>query len=123
MKRLLSVFALILFGAINCYGQAAPLSKVGGRTYASAFANWRVTVQTAPTASGAGTIFVTPGIPSNPDGSSVTNAFVSAGGGIYTSITVGLGSANQETVTPTAVSGCNSSGAGTATCAITATFA
>jgi hypothetical protein len=53
----------------------------------------------------------------------VLNAFVSPGGGIYTPITVGLGSANQETVTPTAVSGCNSGSSGTATCLITATFA
>ena len=122
MKRLLSVFALILFGAINCYAQS-PLSKVGGKTYASAYAGWRVTIQSAPTATGAGTITVTPGIPSNPDGSQVNNAFVSPGGGIYTPIIVGQGSANQETVTPTAVSGCNSSGAGTASCLITATFA
>ena len=66
---------------------------------------------------------MTPGIPSNPDGSQVNNAFVSPGGGIYTPIIVGLGSANQETVTPTAVSGCNQARAWYGLMLITATFA
>ena len=121
-RKILSAFALILFGAMNCYAQS-PLSKVGGKTYASAYANWRVTIQQAPTGTGAGTITVTPGVPSNPDGSQVVNAFQSAVGAIYTPIIVGLGSANQETVTPTAVSGCNQGTGGTASCSITATFA
>src|SRR5271168_3437905 len=122
MRKILVVTLLTLFAAIGASAQS-PLANVGGKVYASAYARWRVTIQTAPTATGAGTIFVTPGVPSNPDGSQVINAFVSPGGGIYTPIIVGLGSANQETVTPTAVSGCNSGSSGTATCLITATFA
>ena len=47
-RKILSAFALILFGAMNCYAQS-PLSKVGGKTYASAYAGWRVTIQQAPT--------------------------------------------------------------------------
>lgn len=122
MRKILVVTLLTLFAAIGASAQS-PLANVGGKVYASAYARWRVTIQTAPTATGAGTIFVTPGVPSNPDGSQVINAFVSPGGGIYTPIIVGLGSANQETVTPTAVSGCNQGSGGTASCAITATFA
>ena len=121
-KRILAVLALTLLCATFAQAQS-PLAKVGGKVYASAYANWKATIQQAPTATGAGTIIVTPGIPSNPDGSQVIAAFVSPGGGIYTPIIVGQGSTNQETVTPTAVSNCNSSGSGTATCSITATFA
>ena len=122
MRKALAVLIFVLCGALNCYAQS-PLANVGGKVYASAYGRWRVTIQAAPTATGAGTITVTPGIPSNPDGSQVINAFVSPGGGIYTPIIVGLGSANQETVTPTAVSGCNVGSSGTASCLITATFA
>jgi hypothetical protein len=122
MRKALSVIAFMLLGALNCYAQS-PLANVGGKVYASGYARWHVTVVTAPTGTGAGSITVTPGIPSNQDGSQVTNAFVSPGGGIYTPITVGLGTANQETVTPTAVSGCNAGSTSPATCTLTATFA
>lgn len=121
MKKSISIAVLALFAALGVQAQS-PLSKVGGVTYASAYAHWTSTVQSSPTASGAATITLTSGIPSNPDGSQVNGAFQSPVGAIYTPIIVGLGTANQETVTPTAVSGCNSSGAGTATCNITATF-
>jgi hypothetical protein len=122
MRKAIYIAALVLFGALNLQAQS-PLANVGGKVYASGYARWHVTVVTAPVGTGAGSITVTPGIPSNQDGSQVTNAFVSPGGGIYTPITVGLGTANQETVTPTAVSGCNAGSTSPATCTLTATFA
>jgi len=121
-KLILAVLALTLFGVTDLHAQS-PLSKVGGKTYASAYAGWKVTIQSAPTATGAGTIIVTPGIPTTLDGTQIFNAFVNGGGAVFTPLIVGLGSANQETVTPTAISACNTSGGGTATCSITATFA
>ena len=129
MRKALSIFlsTLLVLGPMLFAPPAmaqSPLAKVGGKTYASAYANWRAQIASgSAVTTGTATIAVAPGIPVNPDGSQVVNAFVSPGGGIYTPIIVGLGTANQETVTPTAVSGCNSSASSPASCMITAAFA
>src|SRR5271155_3087134 len=101
---------------------ASPLANVGGKTYASAYANWPLYAVGSPTAAGTATLSVAPdanGVcqPTLPDGTVIANAFINGNGGgtLYTPLTIGQG-ANLETVTPTAVS------MSTSPCTITATF-
>lgn len=120
MRKFLSISLAALLTLLPALGTApaapaqnSPLSRVGGKIYASAFANWRLVVGGNPTtATGSQTLTLVQGAngqcaPVNPDGTVVQNALVNPGGALFTPIVVGLGTANQETVTPTAVSNCS----------------
>lgn len=93
------------------------LHNVGGFYVASAYNTWRAQVAGGPFASGAVTISMASGVVSLADGYTFVPFSTSV------PIIVGLGTANQETVTPSAVSGCTQAASvSPPSCLVTATF-
>jgi hypothetical protein len=98
------------------------LCQVGGKFYASGYGSWKLVAGGSPnTGTGSQTLTIVPGangscLPTAADGTVIPNALQNGSGSLYTPIIVGQGTANQETVTPTAVS------LAAAPCTITASF-
>jgi len=112
MKRI-SILALGLFLALPCFGQSV-LSRVAGKYVATSYGSWSGQISSGNTATGSATIAVASGTVTLPDGTVIEPYSTNA------PITVGTG-ASQETVTPTAVSGC-APNSGNGSCLITASF-
>jgi hypothetical protein len=125
IRRVTNLFAgfvaalALLFAPAAGYAQqgASQLHYVGGVFVASAYSHWQIYVTGGPYAAGTVSITVASPMAVLADGYSFVPFSTS------NPITIGLGQPNQETVTPSAVSGC-SQGASTSpsSCVITATF-
>lgn len=100
---------------VEAQGSAANLSRVAGVYVASQYNNWSAKVFAGNSATGSATITLFYGTVVLPDGRVLIPFATTA------SLLVDYG-ANQETVTPTTVSGCTAY-ANLGTCQITATFA
>ena len=127
LRQWMSVFMVALLalapmvGAPRTAAATSLLAQVGGKTYASAYAQWKLIAGGSPTATGTATLTLQPGangacLPTLPDGSVIPNALQNGSGSLYTPIIVGQGTPNSETVTPTAVS------LASTPCTITASF-
>ena len=122
MKKAFAVILSVLFACAVPLSAQAPgtaLHYAAGTYVASAYNTWHATVETAPSGTGSGTIVVGPAFVTLQDGYTF-NPFSTAN-----PVIVGQGTANQETVTPSAVSvqACPPGFGATTPCeAITATF-
>jgi len=121
-EALIAVLAMLPVLGSPAFGMPSFVAQVGGKTYASAYAQWKLIVGGSPnTGTGSQTLTIVQGangscLPTLPDGTVISNALQNGSGTLYTPIIVGLGTPNSETVTPTAV---NLVGP---TCTITASF-
>jgi len=102
MRKLLAVLSLLIaagFCALSTPAQSiSPFHNVGGIYYSQAYSKWQATVFGGPYASGSATLIIYPAYVTLPDGYAFSPFSTSV------PITVGLGTANQETETPSAVS-------------------
>jgi len=116
MKKVLAALAIVFALSLSAFGQGEP-SRAPGRAFVTAYNHWAVQVASGNAATGTQTIQLKQGMVNLTDGRSINPFNVNA------PITIDIG-ANQETVTPTSVSGCGSAAipGQLPTCAITASF-
>jgi len=117
MKKAMSMIIFLAASLGLCFAQTQSISREAGFFTASAYGQWNVPVSTGNAATGSASIVLQWGSVILPDGREIVPFSTSA------PIIVDIGAA-QETVTPTAVSGCIKGRSAVAfqTCTITASF-
>jgi hypothetical protein len=121
-NKILVVVSLIALVALVAYAQSRSRNSVFGDEYVPSNYNFGNNpavnggvIQTGTSATGAGTIYLRAGTVTLPDGRVIAPYATTA------AIIVGAGTANSETVTPSAVANCYINAA-PGVCAVTATF-